>query len=48
MEIIPLSTSHSDVVNDVAFDYYGNRLASCSSDKHIKVTERTPMLKISP
>ena len=29
--------SHSDVVNDIAFDYYGNRFATCSSDKMIRI-----------
>lgn len=28
---------HEDLVNDIVFDYYGKRFATCSSDKHIKV-----------
>jgi nucleoporin SEH1 len=29
--------SHNDVVNDIAFDFYGRRFATCSLDKHIKI-----------
>lgn len=29
--------SHDDVVNDIAFDFYGRRFATCSSDKNIRV-----------
>lgn len=28
---------HLDYVNDVAFDYYGRRIATCSSDRTIKI-----------
>lgn len=28
---------HQDLINDIAFDYYGKRFATCSSDKSIKV-----------
>lgn len=28
---------HGDFVHDVAYDYYGKRLATCSSDEKIKV-----------
>jgi WD40 repeat protein len=28
---------HDDVVNDIAFDFYGKRFATCSSDKNIRV-----------
>lgn len=37
MEFVQLQSSHEDIVHDVAFDYYGKRFASCSSDKQIKV-----------
>lgn len=30
-------TGHEDFVHDVAYDYYGKRLATCSSDKKIKI-----------
>jgi WD40 repeat protein len=28
---------HDDFIHDLAFDWYGNRLATCSSDQKIKV-----------
>ncbi|KAK9915915.1 hypothetical protein WJX75_005907 [Coccomyxa subellipsoidea] len=34
-----MDTGHSDTVHDVQFDYYGRRLATCSSDRTIKVFE---------
>ena len=37
MQFVQLASPHDAGVNDVSFDYYGKRLASCSSDKHIKV-----------
>ena len=37
MEFTALTPSHGDVVNDLAFDFYGKRFATCSSDKEIKV-----------
>jgi WD40 repeat protein len=37
MDFLPLEPAHQDLVNDIAFDYYGKRFATCSSDKHIKV-----------
>lgn len=32
-----LESGHQDVVHDVAVDYYGKRLATCSSDRLIKL-----------
>ena len=32
-----LDTDHKDVIHDVAFDYYGRRMATCSSDQVVKV-----------
>ena len=32
-------TGHADLVHDVAFDFYGKRVATCSSDRLIKVYE---------
>jgi len=32
-----VNLDHSDLVHDVAYDYYGQSLASCSSDHRIKV-----------
>jgi nucleoporin SEH1 len=37
MEFTELSPPHEDLVHDIAFDYYGKRFATCSSDKHIKI-----------
>ena len=30
-------TEHKDVIHDIAFDYYGKRMATCSSDQVVKV-----------
>lgn len=30
-------TGHMDMVHDIQFDYYGRRVASCSSDRTIKI-----------
>ena len=35
-----LDTEHKSFVHDVAYDYYGNRMATCSADKHVRVFER--------
>jgi protein transport protein SEC13 len=32
-----VDTSHSDMVHDVQYDYYSKRLATCSSDRTIKI-----------
>jgi protein transport protein SEC13 len=32
-----LETGHEDMVHDAVLDYYGKRLATCSSDKTIKI-----------
>lgn len=37
MQFTELTPRHADLVHDIAFDYYGKRFASCSSDKQIKV-----------
>lgn len=29
--------AHADLVHDLAYDYYGQRLATCSSDQVLKV-----------
>jgi protein transport protein SEC13 len=33
------SSGHDDMIHDAVLDYYGRRLATCSSDKTIKVFE---------
>lgn len=32
-------TGHADMVHDVAWDYYGKRIATCSSDRQVKIFE---------
>lgn len=33
----PIGLDHDDFVHDVQFDFYGNQLATCSSDHKIKI-----------
>ena len=37
MQFTQLASPHEAGINDIVFDYYGKRLASCSSDKRIKI-----------
>lgn len=37
MNFVELTPPHEDLIHDIAFDFYGKRFATCSSDKHIKV-----------
>lgn len=32
-----IQTDHEDLIHDVAYDFYGERLATCSSDQSVKV-----------
>lgn len=32
-----LNAEHKDLVHDMAFDFYGRRMATCSSDQTVKV-----------
>lgn len=32
-----IRSEHKDVIHDVAYDYYGQRIATCSSDQTVKV-----------
>lgn len=34
------STNHDDLIHDISYDYYGKRLATCSSDQKIKVFDQ--------
>jgi len=34
-----VDTGHEDMVHDAQMDYYGTRLATCSSDKSVKIFE---------
>lgn len=36
---VTFESGHADMVHDAQFDYYGRRLATCSSDRTIKVFE---------
>ena len=40
-----VASDHSDYIHDIAYDYYGKRIATCSSDQHIKIWTQTPDLK---
>lgn len=31
---------HDDFVHDIQFDYYGKRIATCSSDQLVKIWEK--------
>jgi protein transport protein SEC13 len=33
------NSGHDDMIHDAGLDYYGRRLATCSSDKTIKIFE---------
>lgn len=32
-----LNAEHKDLIHDVAFDFYGRRMATCSSDQSVKI-----------
>jgi len=34
---VPIETAHEDMIHDAQLDYYGKRLATCSSDRTVKV-----------
>ncbi|KAI0034827.1 protein transporter SEC13 [Vararia minispora EC-137] len=34
---IPIETAHEDMIHDAQLDYYGKRLATCSSDRTVRV-----------
>lgn len=36
----PFLAGHEDLIHDIAYDFYGRRLATCSSDQHVKVFDR--------
>lgn len=38
MEVITnFNPAHEDLVHDISYDFYGKRLATCSTDQKIKV-----------
>jgi nucleoporin SEH1 len=38
------ATSHQDLIHDLSYDYYGTRIATCSSDQSIKIWYSSPSL----
>lgn len=36
-----IQTDHEDLIHDVAYDFYGERLATCSSDQTVKIWDKT-------
>ncbi len=36
-----IQTDHEDYIQDVAFSYYGNYMATCGNDKKIKIYEKS-------
>jgi WD40 repeat protein len=36
-----IDTEHDDLIHDLSYDFYGKRLATCSSDQKIKVFDLT-------
>lgn len=33
-----IRAEHKDVIHDAVYDYYGQRMATCSSDQNVKVS----------
>lgn len=33
-----INAEHKDLIHDVAYDFYGQRMATCSSDQFVKVS----------
>ncbi len=33
-----INAQHKDLIHDVAYNYYGNRMATCSTDQTAKLT----------
>lgn len=34
-----INTEHKDLIHDVAYDFYGTRMATCSSDHTVRIWE---------
>lgn len=32
-----ITAEHKDLIHDIAYDFYGQRMATCSSDQFVKV-----------
>ena len=35
-----INADHEDLIHDVAYDFYGKRMATCSSDQKVKVWDQ--------
>jgi hypothetical protein len=35
--MLAVQADHEDLIHDVAYDFYGRRMATCSSDQTVKV-----------
>lgn len=33
-----ITAEHKDLIHDIAYDFYGQRMATCSSDQFVKVS----------
>jgi len=42
MTVQPFDSLHDDLIHDIAYDFYGKRLVTCSSDQKLKVWEMNP------
>jgi len=38
--ITSFALGHDDYVHDISYDFYGKRLATCSSDQKIKIWDK--------
>lgn len=36
-----INAEHKDLIHDIAYDFYGQRMATCSSDQFVKVNKIT-------
>lgn len=41
-----LPVAHKDLIHDVSYDFYGRRLATCSSDQTVQVIKRLHYMHI--
>lgn len=39
-EVHNINAKHNDLIHDVAYDYYGHRMATCSSDQYVKIWDQ--------
>ena len=41
MTVVQINHGHLDRINDVCFDWSGERMATCSNDHHVKIWQKT-------